>query len=74
MAGAFVHDLWEIRHDLGAERGAEIAVGFVAAFFAALVIVRPFLRFVSRAGFAPFAWYRIVLGLALLAAMAAGLV
>jgi undecaprenyl-diphosphatase len=74
MAGAFVHDLWEIRHDLDAARGAEIAVGFVAAFFAALVIVRPFLRFVSRAGFAPFAWYRIVLGLALFAAMAAGLV
>jgi undecaprenyl-diphosphatase len=74
MAGAFVHDLWEIRHDLGSDRAAEIAVGFVTAFFAALVIVRPFLRFVSRSGFAPFAWYRIAAGLALFAAMAAGLV
>jgi undecaprenyl-diphosphatase len=74
MAGAFVHDFWEIRHDLGSDRVAEIGVGFVTAFFAALVIVRPFLRFVSRSGFAPFAWYRIVAGLALFAAMAAGLV
>jgi undecaprenyl-diphosphatase len=74
MAGAFVHDLWEIRHELAFDRGAEIAVGFVTAFFSALVIVRPFLRFVSRSGFAPFAWYRILAGVALLGAMAAGLV
>ncbi len=72
MAGAFVHDLWEIRHELATARAAEIGVGFVMAFVAALVIVGPFLRFVSRSGFAPFAWYRIVAGLALFAAMAAG--
>lgn len=74
MFAAFVHDFWGIRHELGSARMAEIAVGFVAAFIAALLIVRPFLRFVSRAGFAPFAWYRIVLGLGLFAAMAAGVV
>jgi len=74
MAGAFAHDLWAIRHDLAAERAAEIAVGFLAAFVAALLVVRPFLRFVTRSGFAPFAWYRIAAGLALLAAWAAGLV
>ena len=37
------------------------------AFVAALMVVRPFLRFVSRSGFAPFAWYRIVVGLMILA-------
>jgi undecaprenyl-diphosphatase len=42
------------------------------AFLAALVVVKPFLRFVGRAGFAPFAWYRIVAGAAILAAMGAG--
>jgi undecaprenyl-diphosphatase len=72
MAAAFVHDAWEVRHQLTPDRGAEIAVGFVLAFLAALVVVKPFLRFVGRSGFAPFAWYRIVLGLALLAALAAG--
>ena len=74
MAGAFVHDLWEIRQTLAADRAAEIAVGFVAAFVAALLIVKPFLRFVGRSGFAPFAWYRIAVGGALLAGLATGLV
>jgi undecaprenyl-diphosphatase len=73
MAGAFVHDLWEVRHDLAPERALEIAIGFVTAFLAALVVVRPFLRFVGRSGFGPFAWYRIVAGVLILAAVAAGL-
>jgi undecaprenyl-diphosphatase len=72
LAGAFVHDLWEVRHHLAAERAAEIAIGFVMAFLAALIVVRPFLRYVTRAGFAPFAWYRIAAGAAILAAMGAG--
>ena len=36
-----------------------IAVGFVAAFLSALMVVRWLIGFVSRHGFAPFAWYRI---------------
>jgi undecaprenyl-diphosphatase len=39
-----------------------IAVGFVAAFLAALFVVRRLVDFVSRRGFAPFAYYRIVVG------------
>jgi undecaprenyl-diphosphatase len=72
LAGAFLHDLWEVRHDLAPERGLEIAIGFVMAFVAAAVVVKPFLRFVGRAGFAPFAWYRIAAGLVILAALGAG--
>jgi undecaprenyl-diphosphatase len=72
MAGAFVYEMWSARDLLDARRLTEISVGFVAAFVAALLVVRPFLRFVSRAGFAPFAWYRILAGLGLFAAMAAG--
>jgi undecaprenyl pyrophosphate phosphatase UppP len=34
--------------------------------------VKPFLRFVGRSGFAPFAWYRISVGAALALAIAAG--
>lgn len=66
MAGAFVHDLWQARHDLGQGLGLEIAVGFVMAFIASVAVVKPFLKFVGRSGFAPFAWYRIVLGAVLL--------
>ena len=72
MAAAFGHDLLEVRHDLGSARGLEIAVGFVMAFIASALVVRPFLNYVRRSGFAPFAWYRIALGLVLLAAVAAG--
>jgi undecaprenyl-diphosphatase len=72
MTAAFAHDLFKARHDLGGALGAEIAIGLVMAFFASLVVVRPFLAFVRRAGLAPFAWYRIAAGGLLLAAIAAG--
>jgi undecaprenyl-diphosphatase len=72
MAGAFVYEVWSARDLLGPERLTEIGVGFAAAFVAALVVVKPFLQVVTRLGFVPFAWYRIVAGLAILAAMAAG--
>jgi undecaprenyl-diphosphatase len=67
-----VYKLWEVRDHLAAERAGEIAIGFVMAFLAALMVVRPFLRFVSRSGFAPFAWYRIAVGLLILAAVGRG--
>jgi len=72
LAGAFAHDLWEVRHDLAPERALEIGIGFVTAFLAALLVVKPFLRFVGRSGFAPFAWYRIVAGVLILVGIAAG--
>lgn len=43
---------------------SEIAIGFVAAFLVALAVIRLFVAYVSRHGFTPFAWYRIVLGAA----------
>jgi undecaprenyl-diphosphatase len=72
MAGAFVHDVWEVRHSLAPERALEISIGFVTAFIAALMVVKPFLRFVGRSGFGPFAWYRIAAGIAILLAVMAG--
>ncbi|HEX5111053.1 MAG TPA: undecaprenyl-diphosphate phosphatase [Vicinamibacterales bacterium] len=72
MTAAFVYKLVDVRAFLTAGRALEIGVGFLFAFLAALAVVKPFLAFVSRAGFAPFAWYRIVAGLLVLAAIAAG--
>ena len=72
MVAAFVHDFIDVRDHLTVTRAGEIAVGFVAAFVAALLVVRPFLRFVGRSGFAPFAWYRISVGAALGLAVVAG--
>lgn len=66
MLGATVLELWDYRHDLAAGTGAvgwgEIAVGFVIAFVVALAVIRLFVSYISRSGFAPFAWYRIAAG------------
>lgn len=39
-----------------------IAIGFVVSFVVALVVVKAFMAVVTKHGFAPFAWYRIVAG------------
>jgi len=44
----------------------------VMAFVASAAVVEPFLRVVRRRGFSPFAWYRIVIGVLLLIAVATG--
>ena len=72
MVAAFAYELMQVRADLGAARGAEIAIGFVMAFVASAVVVKPFLSFVRRSGFAPFAWYRMAFGAGLLALFPAG--
>ena len=43
-----------------------VAVGFVVSFIVAIVVVRAFVSYISRRGFAPFAWYRIIAGAAAL--------
>ena len=72
LLAAFAHDLLKVRHQLSAERGLEIGIGLVAAFIASILVIKPFLLFVRRSGFAPFAWYRIAAGVAILAAVAVG--
>jgi undecaprenyl-diphosphatase len=72
MVAAFVYQLVQVRANMAAERAAEIAIGFVMAFIASAVVVKPFLYFVRRSGFAPFAWYRIAFGVGLLALFRAG--
>jgi len=71
MSAAFAHELWEARHSLTMAGGEEIAIGFVMAFVASVLVIRPFLGVVRRAGFVPFAWYRIAAGLAIAGALAA---
>ncbi len=62
MAGAFAYDLYKNIGDLDAQTVQSIALGFVVAFIAGVVVVRYLLEFVSRYGFAPFAWWRIIIG------------
>ena len=63
MLGASVYDTYKNWKTLDWQGGGLIAVGFVVAFLSALVVVKPFVRFISRHGFGVFAWYRIVVGI-----------
>lgn len=66
MIAATVYDLYKNWHDLSADGAAVIGIGFVCAFLTALLVVRTAIGFVSRHGFAPFAIYRIILGVVML--------
>jgi len=62
MAGAFAYDLYKNRDVLDASAMGEIAVGFVVAFIAAVLVVKWLLGYVSRNGYALFGWWRIIVG------------
>ena len=51
-----------------------LAIGFVISFFIALAVVAWFMNWVRARGFAPFAVYRIVLGLGLLVLLMRGMI
>jgi undecaprenyl-diphosphatase len=62
MAGAFAYDLYKNWAILGAGDLVGIGLGFVTSFIAGALVVSYLLDFVSRRGFAPFAWWRIIAG------------
>jgi undecaprenyl-diphosphatase len=76
MLGATTLELWDNRAALASGLGPvgwnEIGVGFVVSFVVALIVIRGFVAFVSKSGFAPFAWYRIAAGLLAAAFLAFG--
>ena len=60
LYGASFHELWQ--HGLGDAPLDEFLIATVASFLSALVVVKPFVRFLQNHTFVPFAWYRILLG------------
>ena len=72
MAGAFAFDFYQNRAIIDADQITLVAIGFVAAFVAAVLVVRALLDFISRHGFAPFAWWRIGVGLVVLVLVSLG--
>lgn len=66
MLGATTLEIVDKRHELVGGAMAvgwgEIAIGFVVAFVVAMAVIKAFVAYVSRHGFAPFGWYRIVAG------------
>jgi undecaprenyl-diphosphatase len=75
MLGATTLELVKHRQEIMSGAGVgfgTIAVGFVVSFVVAIVVVRAFVHYISRHGFAPFAWYRIVAGVAALVWLSVG--
>lgn len=62
MTGAFLYDLYKSRDVFTSELGAAVIIGFAAAFVTAFFVVRYLLNFISRNGFAVFAYWRIFVG------------
>jgi undecaprenyl-diphosphatase len=62
MLAASGYDLFKTGNALDSSAWLTIAVGFAVSFVVALIVIRWFVGIVSRHGFAPFAWYRIVAG------------
>ncbi len=72
MVGAFAYEFFKSYGQLSASNLTLVAIGFVTSFVVALIVVRTFLDFVSSRGFAPFAWWRVLVGTLGLIALALG--
>ncbi|MFL6542276.1 MAG: undecaprenyl-diphosphate phosphatase [Chthoniobacterales bacterium] len=59
-------------HAIHSHEWAVLAIGFAVSFLVALVVVAWFMRWVRARGFAPFAIYRIIIGVVLLVALTRG--
>jgi undecaprenyl-diphosphatase len=66
LSGATVLQLAKHRDQITPSLIGDLGIGAFVSFIVALVVVKAFVGIVSRYGFAPFAWYRIIAGSAAL--------
>jgi len=66
MFVASAYDLLKHRDLLSGSDWGVFGLGFIAAFFSALLAIKTFLRFIAQHDFKVFAYYRIVLGIIVL--------
>jgi undecaprenyl-diphosphatase len=67
LTGATALQLFKHWDDIPTGQFAWIGLGSLVSFIVAVIVVKAFMAIVTRYGFAPFAWYRIVVGAAALA-------
>ncbi len=76
MFGATVKEIWDYHKHVSATFTGEqikfLAVGNVIAFVVAMLAIKSFITFLEKQGFKLFGWYRIVVGIVLLALYAVG--
>ena len=66
LTGATILQLFKHRDAITTNDLSLIAVGSLVSFVVAWAVIKAFLAVVTRYGFAPFAWYRIIAGVAAL--------
>ncbi len=64
MLGAFTLDFVKSYKELTPDNYSSIAIGFIVAFLAALLVIKPFINFVQKRGYGFFALWRVVVGVA----------
>jgi len=74
LVAAGGYDLWKHRTLFSADDLGMFAVGMAVSFAAAFVVIRWLVRYVATHDFRPFAWYRIVFGVVVLATAYSGAV
>ncbi len=62
LTGATALQLFKHRDVITSDALGLIGIGFAVSFVVAYLVIKAFLAVVTRFGFAPFAWYRIVAG------------
>jgi undecaprenyl-diphosphatase len=62
MAGAFAYDLLKNHGQMTANNTLLVVVGFAVSFVTAWIVVKSLLDYVTRHGFAVFAWWRVIVG------------
>jgi undecaprenyl-diphosphatase len=72
LIGAGVYSLYKERALLSMDDVPMFAVGLVVSFISAWICVRWLLRYIASHSFVPFAWYRIVFGVVVLATASGG--
>jgi undecaprenyl-diphosphatase len=73
MIGAFAYDFYKSRTEMTLDHLGIVAIGFVVSFITAIIVVKTFLEYVTRHGFAVFAWWRVIVGTLGLIALATGM-
>ncbi len=73
MLGATAIKMYGVREMVTTADLPMFAIGFAVAFVSALIVIRKLLAFVAQNSFRPFAWYRIIVGAAVVVAVLAGL-
>jgi undecaprenyl-diphosphatase len=74
LIGAGAYSLYKERELLSLADTPTFAVGLLFSFISAWVCVRWLLRYIASHSFVPFAWYRIVFGIAVWGTAYTGLV